>query len=292
MNRRRFLQLSALAALGRLPAWAAPRRELLPVQVSADRLIRTVVGLRPFRPSGFVVRPEKLGEKLVVHNYGHGGGGVTLSWGTAHLAVELAWASGQREFAVLGCGAVGLATARLLQARGARVTIYTRDLPPQTTSNIAGGQWMPAFVSRRSQRTPAFQTQFTAAAHFAYRYYQDLVGEEYGVRWMDNYLLRDSPFDPDGEPAVAGLLPTVDLGPGEHPFQARYVRRFTTMMVEPAHYLRVLTRDVLEFGGRIEVCELVDRQAVAALPEPVVINCTGLGSHALFDDQELNPIRG
>src|SRR6476646_5740738 len=58
------------------------------VQVAAEREIRTVVGLRPYRPSGFVVRAEPLGDSLVVHNYGHGGSGITLSWGTSKLAVD------------------------------------------------------------------------------------------------------------------------------------------------------------------------------------------------------------
>ena len=47
-----------------------------------SRVIRTVAGLRPYRRSGFVVRAGALGEKRLVHNYGHGGGGITLSWGT------------------------------------------------------------------------------------------------------------------------------------------------------------------------------------------------------------------
>ncbi|MGH7703845.1 MAG: FAD-dependent oxidoreductase, partial [Gemmatimonadales bacterium] len=111
------------------------------VRVAPDRLIRTVVGLRPFRPSGFVVRAERRDSKTIIHNYGHGGGGVTLSWGTAQLAIEEALRTGHTSAAVLGCGAVGLATARLLQQHGWTVSIYARDLPPNTTSNIAGGQW-------------------------------------------------------------------------------------------------------------------------------------------------------
>ena len=122
---------------------APPLLRLPKVNVSPDREIRTVVGLRPFRPSGFVVAGQKFDEKLVVHNYGHGGGGVTFSWGTGELACREVDATGVRNIAVLGCGAVGLATARLLQERGCRVTIYTKALPPDTTSNIAGAQWCP-----------------------------------------------------------------------------------------------------------------------------------------------------
>src|SRR6476620_6654390 len=59
------------------------------VLVDESRVIRTVAGLRPYRRSGFVVRRDQLGDKAVVHNYGHGGGGITLSWGTARLAADL-----------------------------------------------------------------------------------------------------------------------------------------------------------------------------------------------------------
>ena len=143
MNRRQFLQqasiagasVAAAAPLSLLSGCAArrgvasaPNRAyvapdisfvggvcgLPPVHVSEDREIRTVVGLRPFRPSGFVVRAEKLDDTLVVHNYGHGGGGIMLSWGTGKLAVDLGAQGHTGPVAVLGSGAVGLATARLL----------------------------------------------------------------------------------------------------------------------------------------------------------------------------------
>src|SRR5919198_39525 len=100
MNRRLFLR-GALAAgtflatsrAARPLAFAAvydAERRFAPVKVSRDRVIREGVGLRPYRSEGFVVDAERVGEKLLVHNYGHGGAGITLSWGTASLAVALA----------------------------------------------------------------------------------------------------------------------------------------------------------------------------------------------------------
>src|SRR5262245_55166814 len=151
---------------------ARPGCRIERVLVSPERIIRTVVGLRPFRPSGFHVGAEALGDKLLVHNYGHGGGGVTLSWGTANLAVEKVIESGRGGPAAdLGCGAVGLATARLLQNRGFDVTIYARALPPDTTSNIAGASWYPTLVVDEALRTPAFNAQFERAARFSHRYF-------------------------------------------------------------------------------------------------------------------------
>src|SRR5207253_2525326 len=92
---------------------------------------------------GFVVRADPLGEKRLVHNYGHGGAGITLSWGTSKLATELGLQGHSGPVAVLGSGVVGLSTARLVQEAGFPVTIYTAALPPDTTSHIAGGQFHP-----------------------------------------------------------------------------------------------------------------------------------------------------
>ena len=50
------------------PPLPSPLLKLPKVNVQPDREIRTVVGLRPFRPSGFVLADQKFDDKLVVHN--------------------------------------------------------------------------------------------------------------------------------------------------------------------------------------------------------------------------------
>ncbi|MBC2934095.1 FAD-dependent oxidoreductase [Nocardioides sp. zg-1228] len=54
-------------------------------ELEGARVLRHKVGLRPARPA---VRLERVGE--VIHCYGHGGAGVTLSWGCADDVVGLA----------------------------------------------------------------------------------------------------------------------------------------------------------------------------------------------------------
>src|SRR5436189_4290384 len=112
-----------------------------------------MAGLRPYRRQGFVVRAEQLGDKALVHNYGHGGGGITLSWGSSKLATELGLPGHSGPVAVVGAGVMGLSTARLVQEAGFPVTIYAAALPPDTTSNIAGGQFHPATVFREQDVT-------------------------------------------------------------------------------------------------------------------------------------------
>jgi len=268
------------------------------VLVAPDREIRTVVGLRPYRPSGFVVRAEKLGEKLLIHNYGHGGGGITLSWGTSQLATELLPGEPPSAVAVIGCGAVGLATARLSQDRGLRVTIYASELPPNTTSNIAGGQWSPFDVFESGQQDAAFMDQFLRAAEFAYRRYQTLVGARYGVRWIKNYVLRHHEFDEadlDGrQNPLRKFMPEMrDLSESEHPFSGyRYVRQYDSMLIEPPIYLNAMLTDFRIAGGAVRMVKFENLTQLQQLAEPVIFNCTGLGARALFDDRELTPIKG
>src|SRR3954471_13301707 len=166
---------------------------LAPVLVDQSRVIRTVAGLRPYRRSGFVVRREQLGDKALVHNYGHGGGGITLSWGSSKLATELGLQGHSGPVSVLGSGVMGLSTARLVQEAGFPVTIYTAALPPDTTSNIAGGQFHPYAVFHEGEVTPEFMAQSAKALDYSWRRFQTMVGEDDGVRGLPTYVESDAP---------------------------------------------------------------------------------------------------
>lgn len=279
------------------PTVESPLLKLPKVNVQLDREIRTVVGLRPFRPSGFVVSGQKLDDKLVVHNYGHGGGGVTLSWGTGELACREVDRTGEKNVAVLGCGAVGLATARLLQERGCTVVIYAKDIPPNTTSNIAGAQWFPVTVFQRGHQTPEFMARFVEASHIANRRYQIMVGPRYGIRWLPNYRMDQDPIPSGGllsfDSPIRDLVPDMrDLQPSENPFPFPSVRQFYTMMIEPNTYLPAVMQDFRIAGGQIKVQEFSNLAELQALPQRVIVNCTGLGAKMLFGDDELTPVKG
>jgi glycine/D-amino acid oxidase-like deaminating enzyme len=64
------------------------------------------------------------------------------------------------------------------------------------------------------------------------------------------------------------------------------------MLIEPAIYLNALVRDFELAGGRIIVREFASAAELAALPENLLFNCTGLGAKALFHDEELTPVKG
>ena len=312
MDRRTFLTLGGTGLLGAglggcstrsAPARSAPSLRLAPVRAEWDRILRTTVGLRPHRPSGFVLRADRLDDTTVIHNYGHGGAGMSLSWGTGRMAAEMALGHDGRRAAVIGCGAVGLAAARQLQRRGFAVTIYAASVPPDTTSNMSFAGFTPTSgLIDDELRTPGWDAQFREAAEVAYRELQQLVGKGFGVSWIDRYGLsetlpsaaRGDSGQEDEEPLLPVGLRTgrVVLGPGEHPFGSRYAIRRNHLRIEPSIYLDALVHDFIAFGGRMEIRTFGEPRELAALGEPLVVNCTGLGAGELFGDRDLLPLKG
>jgi len=295
MDRRSWMKATGLAALGAgLSACAIPRsrgrlvrpeRSFVIPNISWDRIIRTSVGLRPGRRPGWRVEAERYGEQIVIHNYGHGYAGVSMSWGTAHLAVAEAHQTGHTRFAVAGCGAVGLATARLLQQQGFEVTIYAKDLPPHTTSNHA--------IATLDYFVPAPGGPDVELSRISHRYFEDLLGDYYGVRWLENYGEDSEDYRREREQnELRDLYHYEILPPKEHPFGPFDVVRTTTMQVQPQIYLNALMRDFRLAGGEIVVRDFPNLAALLTLSEPVIMNCTGLGAKALFGDEELFPIKG
>ncbi len=51
--------------------------------------VALLAGLRPVRNGGVRIAREELFGKAVIHNYGHGGSGITISWGTVDAAIGL-----------------------------------------------------------------------------------------------------------------------------------------------------------------------------------------------------------
>jgi len=219
-----------VTALGAKRPPSAPSLQLTPVRASTDRITRITVCTRPFRAQGPRLDTEKIGSKLIVHNYGHGGSGWSLSWGSSSIAVRKAMATGEREIAVIGCGALGLTSALLLQRAGARVTIYAKELPPAVRSSLATGLWTPdSRICLQENATPAFKQQWEEMARTSFQTYQNFLGlPGTPVEFIDNYHRHQqvNRVLPDWKMAsqvpVFKLLRVVDVDGGvshdEHPW--------------------------------------------------------------------------
>jgi glycine/D-amino acid oxidase-like deaminating enzyme len=343
MDRRNFLRgSSAFAGMGALALGGCSRQlhiaapptapalplydqytPLVPIRAHTDRIFRITVCLRPFRAAGPRMDVEKLGDTTVVHNYGHGGSGWSLSWGSATFASQkaIAAADGKLDIAVLGAGAIGLTSATMLQRAGAKVTIYAKERAPFTRSSRATGSWTPdsriALASAVDANFGATWEAMARASFFMYQSYYGMAGAP--VEWTDRWNLSDTergPRKPGGyidpnvrndlaaraapqhdfiklNSRIADLTPrSIEMPAGSTPFPTKYVSRSSSMTFNVADYSRQLLTDFLIAGGKIETREFHSPQELTTLPQKVVVNCPGYGGRSLWSDESIVPVRG
>lgn len=292
-------------------AFHDPVPPLAPIRAHADRVFDITVCTRPFRAQGPRLDTETIGDALIVHNYGHGGSGWSLSWGSSTIAVQKAMASSPREVAVVGCGALGLTSAILAQRAGARVTIYARDLFPEVRSARATGSWTPdSRIALTAAAGPAFGPLWEQMARTSWKTYRDYLGLPGDpVVFTDRYALRGSGSVAPAPPA-APAGPALDfaeysstyaqdirvtgelLPPGSTPFDWPSVYRSTEMMFNLRSYGHLLMTDFLTAGGQFVRTEFHAPGELARLPQKVVINCPGYAAREWWKDQSVVPVRG
>ena len=123
-------------------------------QLRAADFVTCYAQQRPKRNGGYRIERVEAKGKSIIHNYGHGGAGVSLAPGSGREAVELAPAALENgEAAILGSGVIGLFTCYYLLQKypGCKATIYAATIPELgekensklITSQVAPGFWFP-----------------------------------------------------------------------------------------------------------------------------------------------------
>ncbi|WP_133470431.1 FAD-dependent oxidoreductase [Paraglaciecola marina] len=269
---------------------------IAPIQSSLDRVTRSIVGLRPFRKPGPRLEASSIGNKYLVHNYGHGGGGVSLSWGVAEIAAGLIRQQGSGEVGILGSGVIGLSTALELQRSGLNVTIYAKDFPPYTTSNIAGAMWHPVTLFEKDQVSPQTMHMLHLAAQIAFKRFITYANDtRYGVTWIRQHGLSNKPMD-SSNPYIGGdaLYPGLVRNQSNQNamFGMPYYDAYYTLMIDPDIYLRALVNDFRSAGGKMVEQSFESPEDIANLPQSSIVNCMGLGAGKVFNDESIIPARG
>lgn len=227
------------------------------------------MGIRPCRISGIRLEIEHFKNKVIIHNYGHGGSGITLSWGCAHRVVQLLEQEivkmrgfTQQPVVVLGAGIIGLSVAHELLDKGYKVTVYAEEFSPNVATSFGQGAVRPFGLGQEQDLV-----QFKELYHTSLKYFERYASEK--------------------NPEFCGVERVADFaqskGLGEHANQ---------LVVNVPIYVNDLFNKAQKKGAQFVHKIFATKEEVAQLPEAVIINCTGYGARDLFADQDVYPIRG
>ena len=277
VSRRRALGLGGAALLAGLAGWtrgasAALRNgEILRtpdfnLRYTSNRnpgpgQYTVVAGLRPHRSTGIRLQIDPvLGReqgKTVIHNYGHGGGGITLSLGCAmsvkgwvQTIVNARPANAPRlRVAVLGSGIAGMTVAKELVDLRPRVTVRILSKAQNiedSVSWISGGQFAPSEIIRAYDRNPGPLLDLVRASRDRMlRLARD--SSAYGIRERFNYSLRDVED-------LKFIIPVIGAPKQDTlPFDKLRMRRgyeYKTWLIEPKVILKQLEREVKAKGAQ------------------------------------------
>lgn len=259
--------------------------------LSDDRILRVVAGLRPCRHGGLRLESETVGSKTIVHNYGHGGCGITLSMGTAIAAADLVdlESPSDEPVAVLGAGIVGLTTARELALRGRQVRIYAQQIGQETLSMLAGALFLPVGIDL--EHPEIGKERFRSMLHASKRSLQSLDPSRYGIESLivfePAYAHDDEHYFDNGtidQPVMYDRLPI--------PGPPRCGHSFETLFIHTPILLSALVADLNSANVQIIQRSFEGVDQLESVPERVLVNCTALGSRKLFEDREIYPARG
>lgn len=293
---------------------------LQPFVARPDRIANIKVCLRPFRASGPRLDVEKIGGRTVFHNYGHGGSGWSLSWGSAQIVVSKVASAGTQKVAVIGCGIIGLTSALVAQRAGMNVTIYTKELLPHTRSVRANGSWTPdSRIALTQQAGPSFGALWEQMARYSWDTYHSYLGLPGNpIEFVDEYWLYDTPHRPEkkaldpskptfatvGRPVqnaefahyeeqIADIVPNgEDIPSGQCPFGVASARVVPRMIYNFGAFGSLLLSEFFQAGGRIVMRELHTPADFKNIPEKMIINCPGYAARDWMNDDTLIPVRG
>lgn len=189
----------------------------------------------------------------------------------------------QMEILVLGAGISGLSTGILLLKKGYSVTIWAKDLPPNTTSNKAAAYWFPYLANPVDKVTR--WSKFTLE-YLKKEFVNDPKSGCYLRKGME--LFDKKVDDPSWKDAADNFRRAT---PDELPngYTDAYV--FDSVLMDTSIYMDYSVEMFKNSGGKI-IQKTVENIDEALEKYNIVINCTGLGAKELFNDESVYPVRG
>jgi D-amino-acid oxidase len=281
-----FVYLASLLCLFYVSLFGIEHVYLKTPDLSEENIIGTHVGIRPYRTTGVRLEAEWMREKLIIHNYGYGGSGLTLAFGGSYEMLQVLRDQNPSgtSVAVLGAGAVGLAAAYDLLEMGYEVHLYAENWSPHLTSNVAAGSWTPhsLHLDILEEKREMLQRMLQVSRERLLKSTNDSP-EFAGVKIMSYYILESSTPPPLGGEEVMihfdnGLI--------------KNAQKLQRVGLDGKVFMEDLFAKVKSKGAILHEHRFENREEVLSLSESLIINCLSLGARTLFDDEEFTPTRG
>ncbi len=269
---------------------------LTPPRLDAENIQGYITCVRPMREGVFRIEAETISNKLIIHNYGHGGSGWTLLPGSVNHAIKLftdAQASNEKlkknkKVTVIGAGCNGLLTAIRLKQAGYDVKIVAERVRDLTSHKAAG---LLAPVSMKT--SPEAQAQVDAIGFDAFSYYkkqaESTQPEFKGISFMPVYVI--------GDEEGAGLYPLVNAGHMAQPEDVKIrfeggatheAKKFMTIFMNTKILMKELSKKVKQL--KIPIIRKKVKE-FAEIETAAIFNCSGLGARG-FGDEKMIPVQG
>jgi hypothetical protein len=271
-------------------------RKITPPRLDTAYLGERIYCYRPMRKGSPNMTIEMVGDKLIAHNYGHGGSGWTLAPGSAKHVVDLVESSDniksikkEQPVHIIGAGVLGLFTAYELFQRGyTNINIIAASFDKLTSHN-AGGLLAPVSMDNN----PEMQSLIDRIGIEAYRFYADVANGKQqhfkaGAKIMPAYF--ENRKESGLEPYVGKVMKpakdvVLDFGNGTTRDMVSYddgIFIDTAIMMQSLHDF---LRDKVKFEQK-----KIDK--MSEVSSSLVFDCSGLGAGNLNMDKEVVPVQG
>ena len=322
MDRRTFLQQAACLGFGataapslaraeiaepaaenpKLSTPVAPKylpevRKIKPPKLEASHLGKKILCHRPMRRGSPNMSVKRNNNKVIAHNYGHGGSGWTLAPGSASYVNDMLLASEYAKdiekntpIAVLGAGALGLFTAFDLKQRGYdNITVIAEKFEGLTSHN-AGGLLAPVSMDN----DPEMQKLIDKIGIDAYKFYSEIAQNKHSI-FDDGAIIVPAYFEnrkSSGlEPYVGAVIKPandviLDFDNGTKRSMVAYDDGiFIDTQKMMASLDRYLKRANVKFVRK-------SVKSFDEIEEKFIFNCSGLGSADLNADSKMVSVQG